>query len=42
MVPVCMSQLVALGDDYPEMPPQDYLDPETRLAVAKYMLQVTN
>jgi hypothetical protein len=20
MVPVCMSQLVALGDDYPEMP----------------------
>ena len=29
-------------DDYPEMPPQDYLDPETRLAVAKYMLQVKN
>jgi cytochrome c551/c552 len=29
-------------NDYPEMPPQDYLDPETRLAVAKYMLQVTN
>ena len=29
-------------DDYPEMPPQDYLDPETRLAVAQYMLQVTN
>jgi parallel beta-helix repeat protein len=29
-------------DDYPEMPPQDYLDPETRLAVAKYMLEVTN
>jgi parallel beta-helix repeat protein len=28
--------------DYPEMPPQDYLDPETRLAVAKYMLSVTN
>lgn len=28
--------------DYPEMPPQDYLDPETRLAVAKYMLQVKN
>jgi parallel beta-helix repeat protein len=28
--------------DYPEMPPQDYLDPETRLAVARYMLQVTN
>ena len=29
-------------DDYPEMPPQDYLDAETRLTVAKYMLQVTN
>jgi parallel beta-helix repeat protein len=28
--------------DYPEMPPQDYLDPETRVAVAKYMLQVKN
>lgn len=29
-------------DDYPEMPPQDYLDEETRLAVARYMLQVEN
>ncbi len=29
-------------DDYPEMPPQNYLDEETRLAVAKYMLQATN
>jgi parallel beta-helix repeat protein len=28
-------------EDYPEMPPQNYLDPETRLAAAKYMLQVT-
>lgn len=28
--------------DYPEMPPQNYLDEETRLAVAKYMLQVKN
>jgi len=27
-------------DDYPEMPPQDYLDEATRLAVAEYMLQV--
>lgn len=27
-------------DDYPEMPPQDYLDEATRLAVAKYMLEV--
>jgi parallel beta-helix repeat protein len=27
-------------DDYPEMPPQDYLDEETRRAVAEYMLQV--
>jgi len=29
-------------DDYPEMPPQNYLDEETRLAVAEYMLTVTN
>jgi parallel beta-helix repeat protein len=29
-------------EDYPEMPPQDYLDEETRLAVAKYMLNVKN
>ena len=29
-------------EDYPEMPPQDYLDPEMRLAVAKYMLGVDN
>jgi parallel beta-helix repeat protein len=29
-------------EDFPEMPPQDYLDPETRLAVAKYMLQLTH
>jgi parallel beta-helix repeat protein len=28
-------------DDYPEMPPQNYLDEETRRAVAEYMLQVT-
>jgi parallel beta-helix repeat protein len=27
-------------DDYPEMPPQDYLDEETRLAVGEYMLQL--
>jgi parallel beta-helix repeat protein len=27
-------------DDYPEMPPQNYLDEETRLAVARYMLSV--
>ena len=27
-------------EDYPQMPPQDYLDPETRLAVAEYMLSV--
>jgi len=27
-------------EDYPAMPPQDYLDPETRLAVARYMLEV--
>ena len=29
-------------DDYPEMPPQNYLDEETRLAVAEYMLSRTN
>lgn len=28
--------------DYPEMPPQNYLAPEVRLAVAKYMLEVEN
>ena len=28
-------------DDYPEMPPQNYLDAETRKAVAEYMLTVT-
>ncbi|MCZ6831622.1 MAG: right-handed parallel beta-helix repeat-containing protein [Gammaproteobacteria bacterium] len=27
-------------EDYPEMPPQNYLDEETRLAVAKHMLSV--
>jgi len=29
-------------DDYPEMPPQNYLDEKTRLAVAKFMLGRTN
>ncbi|NND66831.1 MAG: cytochrome-c peroxidase [Halioglobus sp.] len=29
-----------MRENYPEMPPQDYLDEETRLAVAKYMLKV--
>ncbi|MEM1402576.1 MAG: parallel beta-helix domain-containing protein [Pseudomonadota bacterium] len=29
-------------EDYPEMPPQDYLSDEVRLAVAEYMLAVTN
>ncbi len=29
-------------DDYPEMPTQVYLDPETRLAVAEYMLSRKN
>jgi parallel beta-helix repeat protein len=37
-----IAQPVKKREDYPEMPPQGYLDPETRLAVAKYMLQVTN
>ncbi len=28
-------------DDFPEMPPQNYLTKETRMAVAKYMLQAS-
>lgn len=28
-------------EDYPEMPPQNYLSEETRLAVAKYLLTIT-
>lgn len=28
-------------EDFPEMPPQDYLSEEVRLAVAKYVLEVT-
>lgn len=28
-------------EDYPEMPPQNYLDEETRLAVAKHMLKIS-
>tara|TARA_Y100000385_G_scaffold139652_1_gene145064 strand:+ start:26 stop:382 length:357 start_codon:yes stop_codon:yes gene_type:complete len=27
-------------EDYPEMPPQNYLSAETRLAVAEYMLSI--
>jgi cytochrome c551/c552 len=37
-----IAQPVKKRDDYPEMPPQDYLDPETRLAAAKYMLQLAD
>ncbi|QBY05354.1 cytochrome-c peroxidase [Thalassotalea sp. HSM 43] len=29
-------------EDYPEMPPQNYLDEGTRLAVAEYMLKTSN
>ncbi|MCP3931621.1 MAG: cytochrome-c peroxidase [Bacteroidetes bacterium] len=29
-------------EDYPEMPPQNYIDEETRLEVAKYMLSLKN
>jgi len=28
--------------DYPEMPPQNYLDERTRMAVAEYVLQADN
>lgn len=31
-----------LRDDYPEMPPQDYLSEEAKMAVAEYILQMTN
>ena len=37
-----IAQPVKKRDDYPEMPPQDYLSEEVRLAVAEYMLGVTN
>ncbi len=30
-----------LRDDYPEMPPQDYLSEEAKIAVAEYMLTLT-
>ncbi|MBA6154413.1 parallel beta-helix domain-containing protein [Gelidibacter maritimus] len=31
-----------LRDDYPEMPPQDYLSEEAKMAVANYILEMTN
>lgn len=31
-----------LRDDYPDMPPQDYLSEEAKMAVAKYILEMTN
>ena len=44
--PVALAEYIAKPvkkrDDYPEMPPQAYLDEATRLAVANYMLQVKN
>ncbi|TNE58203.1 MAG: cytochrome-c peroxidase [Alphaproteobacteria bacterium] len=33
---------VKVRENFPEMPPQDYLSEETRLAVAKYILSTTN
>jgi parallel beta-helix repeat protein len=33
---------IKVREGFPEMPPQDYLSEETRLAVAKYVLQATN
>lgn len=33
---------IKVRDDHPEMPPQDYLSEETRLAVAKYVLSAEN
>ncbi len=37
-----IAQPVKKRQDYPEMPPQDYLSEEVRLAVAEYMLSVSN
>ena len=37
-----IAQPVRRRDGYPQMPPQDCVDPEIRLAVAEYMLQVTH
>ena len=31
-----------LREDYPEMPPQDYLSEEAKMAVAVYLLKMTN
>lgn len=31
-----------LREDYPEMPPQDYLSDEAKMAVAEYILKMTN
>ncbi|WOD43872.1 parallel beta-helix domain-containing protein [Hwangdonia lutea] len=31
-----------LREDYPEMPPQDYLSEEAKMAVAQYILKMTN
>jgi len=36
----CVPNPTKKRDDYPEIPPKNYLDAETRLAVAKYMLEV--
>lgn len=44
--PEAMAEYIAdpikVREGFPEMPPQDYLSEETRLAVSKYVLQVTN
>jgi cytochrome c551/c552 len=36
-----ISSPVKKREDYPEMPPQNYLSEDVRMAAAKYMLQVT-
>jgi cytochrome c551/c552 len=36
-----ISNPVKKRDDYPEMPPQNYLSEDVRMAAAKFMLQVT-
>ena len=37
-----ISKPIKKRPDYPEMPPQDYLSDEVKLAVAKFMLEVKN
>ena len=37
-----IAEPIKVREDYSEMPPQNYLSAETRLAIAKYMLKAKN